>query len=812
MQIPLSVAKCVDEKTARVKLSGALDSSLPLYLREEVLALVKPGCQLVLDLSRLTAISGQGLRMLLLLCRQVRAAKGSLVVEGASPELRDLAEIAGFGDLFREAAVFPRGALVHLPRRRRIDAYPTHTIGGYAVRVGRPFPLGATPLEGGTNFAIYSRHATGVSLVLFNSLGSEPVAELPIPREFRTGDVFAMIVYGLDEDNVEYGFRIDGPTDPQQRHRFDAKKVLLDPQARTVSGHELWGGPRVASRAGVYRARLVPQDFDWEHDRPLELPLSDLVIYEMHVRGFTQSATSGLAHRGTFAGLREKIPYLKELGVNCVELLPIFEFDETDVGRSNPLTGEPLWNYWGYNTVAFYAPKAAYAATGRFALQADELRATIKELHRNGIEVILDVVFNHTAEGNEQGPTISFRGIDNCTYYMLTPDGRYYNFSGCGNTLNCNHPVVREFVMECLRHWVADYHVDGFRFDLASILGRDQNGAPLSNPPLLEALAGDPVLGRTKLIAEAWDAGGLYQVGSFPAYGRWSEWNGRFRDCARKFLKGDMGQVSEMAARLAGSPDLYYERGASASINFITSHDGFTLADLVSYNDKHNEANGEENRDGANDNYSWNCGVEGSSDDPVIAALRMRQMKNALVMLFTAQGVPMLLMGDECGRTQQGNNNAYCHDGELTWFDWRLLESNAELFRFCREMIRFRRSQPLLRSQNFDGPDAPELTWHGTQAHRADWSGTSRVLAWQRTQVVGNRVESIYTAMNMYWEPLEFELPYPPRGTQWRLAVNTAAKSPEDIWMPSEEPALGDQARMSVDGRSILVLLAVVKV
>lgn len=808
MPIPLSVSKCVDGSTTRIELAGTLDSSLPMYLRDEVLALVKPDCRLVLDLSRLTAISGQGLRMLLLLCRQVRAVEGTLIAEGASAELRDLAQCAGFGDLFREAAAHPQGALVHLPRRRQIDAYPTHTIGSYAVRVGRPFPLGATPLEGGTNFAIYSRHATAVSLVLFNSQSTEPVAELPIPREFRTGDVFAMIVYGLDEDNIEYGFRMDGPQDPQHRHRFNPTKVLLDPQARTVSGHEVWGAPRTASKTGLYRARLVPQDFDWEDDRPLELPLADLVIYEMHVRGFTQSPSSGVAHPGTFAGLREKIPYLKDLGVNCVELLPIFEFDETDMARTNPLTGEPLCNYWGYNTVAFYAPKAAYAATGKFSLQADELRATIKELHRNGIEVILDVVFNHTAEGNEQGPTISFRGIDNRTYYMLTPDGHYYNFSGCGNTLNCNHPVVREFVMECLRHWVADYHVDGFRFDLASILGRDQNGAPLSNPPLLEALAGDPVLGRTKLIAEAWDAGGLYQVGSFPAYGRWSEWNGRFRDCARKFLKGDMGQVGEMATRIAGSPDLYYDRGASASVNFITCHDGFTLADLVSYNVKHNETNGEENRDGANDNCSWNCGAEGPTDDAAILALRQQQMKNALAMLLLAQGVPMLLMGDECGRTQLGNNNAYCHDSPLTWLDWKLVENNAEMFRFCRTMIRFRHDQPILRCARFDGPDAPELTWHGTRAHWADWSGTSRVLAWQRTQLIGDRVASIYAAMNMYWDPLEFELPYPPRGTKWHLVANTAARSPEDIWEPGHEPMVADQARIGVAGRAIVVLLA----
>jgi glycogen operon protein len=807
MDSRLAVTQRAENSVTRVELAGRLGSSLPAEMREQVLALVKPGCRLVLDLSGLQAVSGHGLRLLLLFCRQVHAVGGTLELEGVSDQLRDFAECSGFRDLFREPSA--NGPLLHVsvPRRRHIDAYPTHRIGDYAVRVGRPFPLGATPLEGGINFAIYSRHAAKISLVLFEPGGTAQLAEIPFPREFRIGDVYAMTVFGLDEDGVEYGFRIDGPRDPVKGHRFDKTKVLLDPQARIVVGHEFWGRSSGACRL-EYRARLAPHDFDWEDDRPLELPLEDLVIYEMHVRGFTRSESSAVAHPGTFAGLREKIPYLKELGVNCIELLPIFEFDESDMDRSNPLSGEPLCNYWGYNTVAFFAPKAAYAATGDFGLQADELRAMIKELHRNGIEIILDVVFNHTAEGNENGRTISFRGIDNRTYYLLTPDGHYYNFSGCGNTLNCNHPVVREFVMDCLRRWVADFHIDGFRFDLASILGRDQCGNPLSNPPLLEALAGDAVLGRTKLIAEAWDAGGLYQVGSFPAYGRWSEWNGRYRDCARKFLKGDLGQVSEMATRLAGSPDLYAGRGATASINFVTCHDGFTLADLVSYNEKHNEANGEQNRDGANDNYSWNCGVEGPTDDPAIVSLRKRQMKNALAMLLVSQGVPMLLMGDECGRTQLGNNNAYCHDSPLTWFDWGLLQSNAELFRFCRLMIRFRREQPMLRSQRHGDRETTELLWHGTQPHRPDWSGTSRVLAWQRSQAVGDRRDSIYAAMNMYWENLEFEPPIPPEGTTWHIVVNTAMPSPNDIHERGSEPPLSEQQPMMVGGRSLIVLIA----
>ena len=493
----------------------------------------------------------------------------------------------------------------------RIDIYPTHQHAGFALQCGHPFLPGAWPVPGGVNFVVFSRHAHSCTLVLFEHGAAQPTAEIPFAEEFRVGHVFCMFVFGLSPEQFQYGYRMDGPWAPEQGHRFDPSKVLLDPFAACVAGGEVWGERASGDGLSRYRASLVPEDFDWEGDRPLGLPFTDLVIYEMHVRGFTRSPTSGVKFPGTFAGLREKIPFLKELGINCVELMPIFEFDECEVDRRHPRTGERLLNYWGYNTLAFCAPKASYAASGRAGMQADEFKSLVKELHKSGIEVILDVVFNHTAEGGEDGPTLSFRGLDNRTWYLLTPEGRYQNFSGCGNTLNCNHPVVRDFVLNCLRWWVAEYHIDGFRFDLASILGRDQNGVALANPPLLEALAADPILGTTKLIAEAWDAGGLYQVGSFPAYGRWAEWNGRYRDCLRKFLKGDHGQVGEMASRLVGSPDLYATRGPAASINFVTCHDGFTLADLVSYNDKHNEANGEDNRDGASDNCSWNCGVEG---------------------------------------------------------------------------------------------------------------------------------------------------------------------------------------------------------
>ena len=456
-----------------------------------------------------------------------------------------------------------------------------------------------------------------------------------------------MVVFGLDYENIEYGYRMDGPFNPRTGDRLISTKILSDPYAKALGGRDVWGKQPDWNDIYQHRSRLVLDDFDWEGDQPLEIPSEDLVIYEAHVRGFTKHPSSDVKFPGTFAGLRQKISYLKELGVNCIELLPVYEFDEFENSRVNEATGQLLMQYWGYSTVGFFAPKAGYAATGKLGMQVDEFKHLVKELHRAGIEVFLDVVFNHTAEGNEMGPYISFRGLDNRVYYMLTPDGYYFNFSGTGNTLNCNNPIVRGMVLDCLRYWAAEYHIDGFRFDLAAILGRDPLGYPLPNPPLLETLAFDPVLAKCKLIAEAWDAGGLYQVGSFPAYFRWGEWNGKYRDTMRKFLKGEAGMVSQMAQRLTGSPDLYAGRGATASVNFFIAHDGFTLMDLVSYNEKHNWANGENNNDGGNDNDSWNCGWEGPTDDPGINALRRRQIKNAVSMLMVSQGVPMILMGDE---------------------------------------------------------------------------------------------------------------------------------------------------------------------
>jgi isoamylase len=466
----------------------------------------------------------------------------------------------------------------------RIDIHPTHTYQNFKLRRGKPFPFGTTLVPGGVNFSIFSSHATSCTLVLFEKHNTTPFAEIPFPDEFRIGNTYSMVVFGLDYENLEYGYRMDGSNNFKEGHWFDKSKILLDPYAKAIGGRDLWGKTPDWNEIYQHRARIPFDDFDWENDRPLEIPPEDRIIYEMHVRSFTRHPSSKVKHPGTLAGIREKIPYLKELGVNAIELMPIFEFDEFENSRTNPQTGQTLYNYWGYSTVGFFAPKAGYAATGKFGMQIDEFKALVKELHRNGIEVILDVVFNHTAEGNENGPYISFRGIDNKTYYMLTPDGYYFNFSGCGNTLNCNNPIVRNLVLDCLRYWASEYHIDGFRFDLASILGRDPWGAPLANPPLLESLAFDPILAKCELIAEAWDAGGLYQVGSFPAYGRWAEWNGKYRDAIRKFIKGD-GSVGDMAQRLQGSPDLYAwcGRAPATSINFITAHDGFTLADLVSY-------------------------------------------------------------------------------------------------------------------------------------------------------------------------------------------------------------------------------------
>jgi glycogen operon protein len=698
----------------------------------------------------------------------------------------------------------------------RIDVYPTRDYLGYRLRIGRPFPFGASSVPGGVNFSIFSSHATSCILVLFQIGQPRPLVEIPFPDAFRVGNVFAMIVFDLDYEHIEYGYRMTGPFQPEAGHRFNPQAILLDPYARALTGREVWGQGDQADHFPPHRARLAYDDFDWGEDRPPDIPVEDLVVYEMHVRGFTRHPSSRVKYPGTFAGIRQKIPYLKELGVNCVELMPVFEFDEFEVPWTNPLTGERLLNYWGYSPLGFFAPKAGYAATGKLGMQVDELKSLVKVLHQSGIEVILDVVFNHTAEGGEGGPTLSLRGIDNKTYYMLTADGAYLNFAGTGNTLNCNHPVVRNLLVECLHYWAAEYHIDGFRFDLASVLGRDPSGAPLSNPPLLESLAFDPILARCKLIAEAWDAGGLYQVGSFPGYGRWAEWNGKYRDCLRRFLKGDAGQVREVAQRLSGSADLYGARAATTSVNFITCHDGFTLLDLVSYNAKHNEANGEDNRDGANDNLSWNCGCEGPTDSPAVNALRRRQIKNAAALLFLTAGIPMFPMGDEFGRSQGGNNNAYCHDSEFNWLNWDLATTNADLLRFFKLCIAFRKAHPLLRDWSQATGNAPDgypagVTWHGTRAWDADWSDKARTLAFMlcgpEVSGTGGAMTYLYAALNMHWETHGFGPPALPAGWRWHIFANTAMPAGEDIWDLGAEPPLSDLENVLVGGRSLVILV-----
>ena len=661
----------------------------------------------------------------------------------------------------------------------RIDNQPIETIEGYRVRPGKPLPFGVSTVPGGLNFSVYTSAGTSCTLVLLSRSENKIIKEIRIPDHYRIGDVYSIVVFDLDYEDIEYGYKIEGPFSPEDGHRFDGDNILMDPYARTTSGREEWGVEPNWELQYQHRSRISFDDFDWEGDSPLEIRDEDLVIYEMHVRSFTQSETSGVKFRGTYAGIVEKIPYLKKLGINAVELMPVFEFDEFENSRIHPDTGERLYNYWGYSTVAFFAPKAGFASTGKFGMQVDEFKQLVKELHRADIEVILDVVFNHTAEGNEHGPSISFKGLDNKIYYMLTPEGYYYNFSGTGNTLNCNNPVVRNLVLDCLRYWASEYHIDGFRFDLASILGRDPWGAPLNNPPLLESLAFDPILSSCKLIAEAWDAGGLYQVGTFPAFGRWSEWNGKYRDTARRFLKGDEDQVGELAQRIQGSPDLYQWNGRSqaTSINFITCHDGFTLADLVSFDQKHNEANGEFNRDGGDDNHSWNCGAEGWTDNPGILELRRKQAMNALGLLMTSRGTPMLLMGDEFGRSQHGNNNAYCIDSPVSWVDWNLLKSNEHLFNFAQALIAFRHQHPCLRINRFDhgGSDIfPSCSFHGTKPWNVDWSSESRQLGWMMSsQTNDGQSDTVYVAANSAHYATWFELPQLPEVYEWDLCFNT---------------------------------------
>ncbi len=690
---------------------------------------------------------------------------------------------------------------------------PMGEIAGYPVRPGLFHLNGAMALPEGVNFTVHTHEGTGCELLLFHRGEEEPYAVLPFPEEYRVGDVYAMIVFGLDIGEFEYAYRIDGPWEPQKGLRFDKNAILLDPYARAVTGQSIWG----KHQEKHYHARVVRDVFDWGSMPQSRRQLSDLVIYELHVRGFTRHVSSGVAGKGTFAGLKEKIPYLKELGINAVELMPVFEFDETM--NSREVDGRRLLDYWGYNTVSFFAPNTSYTAANEFNREGTELKELIRALHENGIEVILDVVFNHTAEGNEQGPCFCFKGFDNRIYYMLTPDGWYYNFSGCGNTLNCNHPMVRQTILECLRYWTVYYRVDGFRFDLASILGRNEDGSPMNRPPLLESLACDPLLDNVKLIAEAWDAGGVYQVGSFPAAGRWAEWNGKYRDALRSYLKGDLWEAENAAMRIVGSFDLYGTGGEeeeengenggrirnyagyNSCVNFLTCHDGFTLYDLYSYNEKHNEDNGWNNTDGANDNRSWNCGAEGETQEPEVLSLRFRLIRNACAVLLCSRGTPMFLAGDEFGNTQYGNNNAYCQDNEISWLDWRLLEKNRELFAFFRFMIRYRLNHPAIREELPGAVCGLEsVRVYGADAAKGERpapnAGTIGICFAGYDSPKG-RDDLVYLALNVYWEDVRITLPDLKQAGAWYVTVNTFGNGERQYCYEGEE-------QVRIDGEFIL--------
>ena len=687
---------------------------------------------------------------------------------------------------------------------------PLDVVEGFKIRPGFFRMYGACVASNGVSFTINSHGATRCTLLLFKPQAPKPYARIPFPDSYRIGDTYSMLVFDIKPDEFEYAFSFDGPYEPAKGLLFNEENVLLDPYSRAVTGQRKWGEKPEGGKDFEYRARVVKSSFDWGNIKQLEQPFEDLVIYEIHVRGYTKDKSSGVSAPGTFAGLKDKIPYLKDLGINAVELMPIFEFDEMESARV--VDGVQLYNYWGYNTVSFFAPNTSYAFNEEHNHEGDELKSLIKALKENGIEVILDVVFNHTAEGNEMGPCFSFKGIDNNVYYMLTPDAHYYNFSGCGNVMNCNHPVVRSFIIDCLRHWAIEYRVDGFRFDLASILGRDQNGAPMANPPILESLAFDPVLGKMKLIAEAWDAGGLYQVGSFPSWNRWAEWNGRYRDDMRSFLKGDDGMAGNAITRITGSRDLYSpeSRGHKASVNFMTCHDGFTLYDLYSYNEKHNEKNGWNNTDGDNNGHSWNCGAEGETDDPNVNGLRRRLIKNAFAALLCSRGPAMFFAGDEFCNTPFGNNNAYCQDNIISWLDWSRLEKFKEIHDFVRHMIQFRKEHPILRKMTKPSScQFPEISVHNGTPFNASTDYKTKLIG---IMYAGRNEEDteddiVFYCMNAYWEPLVMQLPVLPNGKHWHVDTNTNAEYFDGEDFTAKTELLGVNT-IRVPARTTIILVA----
>ncbi len=697
---------------------------------------------------------------------------------------------------------------------------------------GLPSPLGANIINNGVQFSIFTRNASGVRLLLFDTPDADSdYTEIQLdPYLHKTGDVWHIWIAGLSEGQV-YGYRISGDYDPECGHRFNDNKLLLDPYARAVTGNFQWDLSRargvilgsedeINSFSMIDSTPHVPRSIVLNGrnelvKNPIRIPENDLVIYELHVKGFTAHKSSGVSAPGTFKGLTEKIPYLKELGINAVELLPIQEFDEYENININPITGEKLKNYWGYSTIAFFAPKGNYSSAGSLGEQVREFREMVREFNEAGIEVFLDVVFNHTHEGDHRGPTLSFRGIDNSIYYILDDDKKYYkNFSGCGNTVNCNHPLVRQFILECLRYWFIEMDVDGFRFDLASILGRDQKGEMLNNPPLIEWIEEDPILRNVKIIAEAWDAGGAYQVGKFP--GRWAEWNGRYRDDVRRFWLGENGYKGLFATRLTGSADLYNTTSPCRSINFITCHDGFTLNDMVSFNSKHNIENGENNRDGENHNFSCNWGIEGLNAPVEIEKLRIKMIKNFTATLFLSLGIPMILAGDEFRRTQRGNNNSYCQDNDISWINWNLVEKNNEIFEFTRMMIEFRKKHPILRSMRFysgekkKGYTSEDILWLTHENKEPDWNDDELSIA---LLINGAYAEELFLIPDvdfyMMFNPSDIEktflIPDSPSGNVWKISINTSGRNGEDIFPYGEEPYVKNK-ELSVEAHSLIVL------
>jgi glycogen operon protein len=687
---------------------------------------------------------------------------------------------------------------------RSIHLRPFEKIGEFDVRSGFYEINGATAIPGGVNFTIHSNQATSCELLLFHRTEEEPFAVIKIPEHYRIGNVYSIIVFRLQIEEFEYAYRLDGPYEPEKGIIFDKTKYLLDPYAKAVTGQSVWGRP--APEGSCYKGRVVKDDFDWGDFRNPNIPMSDLIIYELHVRGFTKADNTVKSVPGTYAALLEKIPYLKKLGVNAIELMPIFEFDEIRHQREHE--GQELLDYWGYNPVCFFAPNTSYCAGVEYNREGNELKKLIKTLNESGIEVILDVVFNHTAEGNENGPYFSFKGFDNNIYYMLTPDGYYFNYSGCGNTLNCNHPIVQQMIVECLRYWVTTYRVNGFRFDLATILGRNEDGSPMSKPPLLEMLAFDPILGKTKLIAEAWDAGGLYQVGSFPSWNRFAEWNGKYRDDIRSFLKGDAYTAQTATIRITGSPDLYdpYGKMHNEPVNFLTCHDGFTLYDLYSFNQKHNEANGWDNTDGSNDNQSWNCGAEGETDDVEVIKLRKRMIKNACAVLMMSRGTPMFLSGDEFCNTQFGNNNPYCQDNIISWLDWSRLDSYSDMFDFFRFMIAFRKEHVVIRKNTaICSMHFIPISVHGSEPWKSDFSWNNPLLGvmYAGRKSDNRRDDLVYLAINTFWEKQTLCLPEISVDFQWKVVVDT--------WQESsilKKPVGVSNDRIELQPRSVQILAA----